>query len=165
MELEEIEPNARVIVSHAHDADGRSRSVEQMLNLIKNPNDIDATNEESRDVNPVIVDPMSSFEELYDGASSGIKPDVVVTKGPAPDDDYINIETVNSPDHYNQGGIETIDYLKSTLTKEEFAGFCKGNVLKYVSREAHKNGIEDLKKAQWYLNRLIQISEEEPVSH
>ena len=79
----------------------------------------------------------------------------------APDADYINIEKVNSPGHYNQGSIETIDYLKSTLTKEEFAGFCKGNVLKYVSREAHKNGIEDLKKAQWYLNRLIQISEEE----
>ena len=79
----------------------------------------------------------------------------------APDADYINIEKVNSPGHYNQGSIETIDYLKSTQSYEEFAGFCKGNVLKYVSREAHKNGIEDLKKAQWYLNRLIQISEEE----
>ena len=164
--LEEIEPNARVFLSHDPVADERSRNVDRILNQIKNPNDIDATNEESRDEDgPVIVGPMGSFERLYDGESSGIDPDVVVTKGTAPDADHNNIETVNSPGHYNQGSIETIDYLKSTLTKEEFAGFCKGNVLKYVSREAHKNGVEDLKKAQWYLNRLIQISEEETAKH
>jgi hypothetical protein len=64
-------------------------------------------------------------------------------------------DPVERPDHYTFGGIETIDYLRAKLTPEEFAGFCRGNVLKYVSRATHKNGAEDLKKARWYLDRLI----------
>jgi len=62
---------------------------------------------------------------------------------------------VNHPPHYTQGSIETIDYMESCLSAEEFCGGCKMNVLKYVSREKHKNGLEDLKKAKWYLDRLI----------
>jgi hypothetical protein len=60
-----------------------------------------------------------------------------------------------NPNHYKVGGIETFDYLKAKLTPTELAGFCKGNVIKYVSRADHKGKIEDLKKAQWYLNNLI----------
>lgn len=59
--------------------------------------------------------------------------------------------------HYVFGGIETIEYLKAKLTPEEYRGFLKGNVLKYVSREAEKNGLEDLKKAKWYLDKLIEV--------
>lgn len=66
-------------------------------------------------------------------------------------------DPVNAPKHYTHGGIETIDYLKAKMTQEQFRGFLIGNVLKYVSRYPHKNGVEDLKKAEWYLNRLIQI--------
>lgn len=65
-------------------------------------------------------------------------------------------DPVNSPSHYTQGAIETIDYIESNLSSEEFCGGCKMNVLKYVSREKHKNGLEDLKKARWYLDRLIK---------
>ena len=61
-----------------------------------------------------------------------------------------------NPNHYTFGGIETIDYLEAKLSDGEFNGFLKGNVLKYVSREAEKNGVEDLKKAQWYLSRFIE---------
>lgn len=60
-----------------------------------------------------------------------------------------------NPSHYVFGGIETIEYLKAKLTPEEYRGFLKGNVLKYVSREAEKNGEEDLKKAHWYLEKII----------
>ena len=67
--------------------------------------------------------------------------------------------SVNHPDHYNPGSIETIDYMESCLSSEEFCGGCKMNVLKYVSREKHKNGLEDLKKARWYLDRLISYLE------
>lgn len=67
-------------------------------------------------------------------------------------------ETVNSPAHYNTGNIETIDYISDTLTTEEFEGYCIGNILKYVSRYKHKNGIEDLKKARWHLDKLIKES-------
>ncbi|MEK0151655.1 DUF3310 domain-containing protein [Tetragenococcus halophilus] len=68
-------------------------------------------------------------------------------------------DNVNHPDHYTQGDIETIDYIKDKLTDEEFRGFVKGNVLKYVSREGLKNGDEDLKKSDWYLNKLIEVLE------
>lgn len=64
-------------------------------------------------------------------------------------------DLINNPSHYTSGGIETIDYLQAKLTSEEFSGFLKGNVIKYLSREKHKGGIDDLRKAQWYLNRLV----------
>ena len=62
-----------------------------------------------------------------------------------------------NPNHYAFGGIETIEYLKAKMTADEFRGFLKGNVLKYVSRESKKNGLEDLKKAKWYLDKLIEV--------
>ena len=61
-----------------------------------------------------------------------------------------------NPDHYKVGGIESIDYMQAKMTPEEFAGFCKGNALKYISRAGHKgDAAEDLRKARWYLDRLI----------
>lgn len=65
-----------------------------------------------------------------------------------------------NPSHYTFGGIETIDYLKANMTLEGFIGFLQGNVLKYVSRYNKKNGLEDLKKAKWYLDRLTDTYEE-----
>lgn len=59
-----------------------------------------------------------------------------------------------NPDHYKHGGIECIDAIRAALTPEEFRGFCKGNALKYVWRERHKGGDEDLRKAGWYLNQI-----------
>jgi hypothetical protein len=68
-------------------------------------------------------------------------------------------DPVSQPDHYCQGGIECIDAIEAALTPEEFRGFCKGNVIKYVWRERHKAGAESLKKAQWYLARLVGMME------
>ena len=65
-------------------------------------------------------------------------------------------DDVTKPAHYNQGGIECIDAIRSALTPEEFAGYCKGNALKYVWRERLKGGQKDLSKAAWYLERLEQ---------
>lgn len=62
-------------------------------------------------------------------------------------------EKVNHPDHYNKG-IETIDYIESWNMN-----FAQGNVVKYVSRYSMKGGLEDLKKAKWYLERLIEMEE------
>ncbi len=64
-------------------------------------------------------------------------------------------DPVNHPPHYTQGGIETIDAIEAALTAEEFRGYCKGNALKYVWRERHKGQNESIKKAIWYLNRLV----------
>jgi hypothetical protein len=65
------------------------------------------------------------------------------------------VDPVNHPPHYTQGGIETIDAIEAALTAEEFRGYCKGNALKYVWRERHKGQNESIKKAIWYLNRLV----------
>lgn len=64
-------------------------------------------------------------------------------------------DNVNHPSHYTAGQIECIDYIQDKLTEEEFRGYIKGNVLKYITREKHKNGDEDLRKAKWYLDRLV----------
>lgn len=65
-------------------------------------------------------------------------------------------EKVNHPVHYMAGGIEVIKYLESKLSPEAFEGFLIGNVHKYISRYSHKNGVEDLKKALWYLQKVIE---------
>ena len=57
--------------------------------------------------------------------------------------------------HYRQGEIECIDAIRAALTDEEWRGFCKGNVLKYVWREKHKGGNDTLVKAQDYLRWAI----------
>lgn len=64
-------------------------------------------------------------------------------------------DTIN-PDHYKVGGIETFDYIKAKMSRSQLMGFCKGNIIKYVSRSDHKNKVEDLKKAKWYLDKLIK---------
>ena len=68
-------------------------------------------------------------------------------------------DPVNSPRHYADsfGGVECIEAIEASMSIEEFKGFLKGNVQKYVWRYAQKNGSEDLKKAKWYLERLITI--------
>lgn len=68
-----------------------------------------------------------------------------------------NTDNVNNPSHYTAGGIETLDYIKAKV--KDYPSYAVGNILKYVSRYEHKNGIEDLKKAQFYLNDLIEWME------
>jgi hypothetical protein len=72
-------------------------------------------------------------------------------------------DLVNHPPHYadTDGGIECIEAIEASMTMEEFKGFLKGNVQKYIWRYSQKNGAEDLKKAKWYLERLISIREME----
>lgn len=67
-----------------------------------------------------------------------------------------NNDNVNHPSHYTQGGIECIDAIKSAVSG--LAGIeavCTGNIIKYLWRWKFKNGLEDLKKARWYLDKLI----------
>jgi hypothetical protein len=66
-------------------------------------------------------------------------------------------DIINSPSHYTDGGIETIDYIEAKLTGPQFEGYLAGNVIKYISRYQRKHGKQDLEKAQWYLNRLIDL--------
>lgn len=70
-------------------------------------------------------------------------------------------DNVNHPQHYTLGKFETIDVIQDTLSLEEFRGFCIGNVLKYTIRHQRKgNAKQDLQKAKWYLNKLIDTYQE-----
>lgn len=69
-------------------------------------------------------------------------------------------DQVNSPSHYASGGVECIDAIKGSMSREAFLGYLKGNVQKYMWRYEKKvNPAEDLKKARWYLERLIAEQE------
>ena len=72
-----------------------------------------------------------------------------------------NADMVNHPAHYTQGGIECIDALKAaTVSKTGIEAVCTANAIKYLWRYEEKNGIEDVKKARWYIDRLIKELEE-----
>jgi hypothetical protein len=86
-------------------------------------------------------------EKFFNDIQRGWEKEITVK---APDD------LVNHPPHYCKGGVECIDALKASMSKEAYRGFLKGNVLKYVWRYADKsNPLEDLEKAEWYLKKLI----------
>jgi hypothetical protein len=65
-------------------------------------------------------------------------------------------DLVNKPPHYTLGSIECIDAIEAQLTPEEFRGFLKGNIAKYLWRERHRNGKQDQQKALWYLKKLVE---------
>ena len=67
-----------------------------------------------------------------------------------------NFDNVTCPSHYNQGDVECIDGIKASMSPVGFQGYLKGNIQKYVWRyEIKKEPVEDLRKARWYLDRLI----------
>lgn len=68
---------------------------------------------------------------------------------------------VNRPAHYTSGGIECIDAMQAAFGVEAVKDFCLCNAFKYLWRHREKGGLEDLKKARWYLNRLIREMEVE----
>jgi len=68
----------------------------------------------------------------------------------------IDPDMVNSPDHYTHNGIEAINVIEAKLTGEQYEGYLQGSTMKYLLRSNYKGKRdEDLKKAQWYLNALV----------
>lgn len=86
----------------------------------------------------VIEDDTPTIAEAVEENSEDVKPD-----------------PVNRPAHYTSGGIERIDAMQAAFGAEAVKDFCLCNAFKYLWRHRNKNGVEDLKKARWYLNRLI----------
>jgi hypothetical protein len=71
-------------------------------------------------------------------------------------------DNVSSPKHYTVGGIEVIDIIEAKLTKEEYIGYLKGNIIKYTLRSSFKgNLVQDMEKADVYKNWLLQQVVEE----
>jgi len=77
-------------------------------------------------------------------------------------EDIDSYDPVNKPAHYNlSGGIECIDYIKQVLGTDGFIAYCHGNMIKYQHRHKYKtNPVEDMKKAQWYLNKMLETMKE-----
>ena len=101
-------------------------------------------------------EPVSTIVDVMD-CPGGVCPVPWATKEEPP---VIQEDIVNHPSHYiDGGGVECIEAIESALTSEEYRGYLKGNIQKYVWRERHKGGTESLKKARWYLDRLIQLDE------
>ena len=70
-------------------------------------------------------------------------------------------DMVSHPKHYTQGGIECIDALKAaTVGKRGIEAVCVANIIKYLWRYEEKNGVEDVRKAKWYIERLLKELEE-----
>ena len=78
-----------------------------------------------------------------------------ISLGTLPADDTLD-DTVNHPAHYTQGAVECIEAIKASMSVTEYRGYLKGNAMKYLWRYQFKGGVEDLKKARWYLDRLIE---------
>lgn len=80
------------------------------------------------------------------------------------DEEFDRITTkhdpVNHPSHYTQGNIECIDAMQAAYGKESVMHFCKCNAFKYQWRFDKKNGEEDIKKAQWYQNKFLELQRE-----
>ena len=70
------------------------------------------------------------------------------------------MNNVNHPAHYNQGKFECIDVMVETQGEEAVKAFCLCNAFKYLYRHKHKNGIEDIKKARWYLTKFLELEGE-----
>lgn len=91
-----------------------------------------------------INNPMEDIAEYAEKYLEAVKPD-----------------PVNRPAHYTSGGIDCIDAMQAAFGDEAVKDFCLCNAFKYLWRHRQKNGVEDLKKARWYLNRLIREMEVE----
>ena len=73
---------------------------------------------------------------------------------------FSSFDMVNHPPHYNQSGVECIDAIESATfgnSEDGFENYLQGNIIKYIWRYRYKNGLQDLKKAEWYLNKLINV--------
>lgn len=69
-------------------------------------------------------------------------------------------DIINAPEHYHVNGIDVIRFAELQFSKDEQKGFYRINAMKYLTRYDRKNGSEDLKKAQFYLNKLIELEGE-----
>lgn len=85
-----------------------------------------------------VIEDTPDIREVVEKYSEDVKPD-----------------PVNHPAHYTSGGIECIDAMQVAFGDDAVKGFCLCNAFKYLWRHRSKNGVEDLKKCRWYLNRLI----------
>jgi len=96
-------------------------------------------------------------QESIDALDNKMETDMLESYSRKPDN-------VNSPRHYNSGAVECIDAIEAMLNTDEYIGYLRGNSMKYRWRMRYKGkAIEDLQKAGWYENRLINYLKENKI--
>lgn len=122
---------------------------------------------ESQELARITARILKDGKQLYDlnKQATEISDDINMMRAAVPNKKYINplnpypvkfTDNVNHPAHYTQGGIECIEAIKAaTINKKGIEAVCVGNIIKYLWRYEGKNGLEDVKKARFYLNYLI----------
>lgn len=111
------------------------------------------------------LDLEDDVEYIGEEGADDMFPDYEETLTIQPTKDVVKQDNVNHPNHYRTGKTECIVAMEEMLSTEEFIGYLRGNIYKYTYRYKDKNGIEDLKKAQWYLNKLIEKEHQKEVNH
>lgn len=103
---------------------------------------------------------ISEFLDDVHNAIDNISPYCENTTGRTQTNDT-PFDNVNRPAHYNTGKYESIDVMVETQGVDAVKNFCICNAFKYIYRHRFKNGVEDIKKAIWYLNKYIELEERE----
>ena len=100
-----------------------------------------------------------AYDHIYKNSEARLDGSYIKTEDIKMDENVPDM--VNHPQHYTQGGIECIDALKAaTVGKRGIEAVCVANVIKYLWRYEKKNGIEDVRKAKFYIERLLKELEE-----
>lgn len=111
---------------------------------------------------------LKTLNMIHKTPAAPAAPAPAVSVSPKPEPKEVNtdavpekhVDMVNNPPHYKVGGLETIDILKAKLTKDEYRGYLKGNVIKYATRAGYKGAsAEDAGKLAWYAQRLAELGE------
>ena len=76
-------------------------------------------------------------------------------------EEKLQTDNVNHPKHYETGNFECIDVMVETQGVDAVKSFCLCNAFKYIYRTSRKNGLEDVKKAQWYLAKYVELEEKQ----
>lgn len=106
-----------------------------------------------------LIENMEKFQAEKDVLKSYDKVTEICKELAQESDKTISVKDNINPAHYKKGKIETIEHIKDIIGDKHMTSYCIGNVIKYVSRYENKNGVEDLKKARWYLDRAIKEME------
>jgi hypothetical protein len=73
--------------------------------------------------------------------------------------EHVSEDNVNHPSHYKTGEFECFDVMKEALGDDSVKDFCIVNAFKYIYRHKRKNGVEDIKKAKWYIDKYLELEE------
>jgi Protein of unknwon function (DUF3310) len=119
------------------------------VQLIPNEKGIDLSNSDIVNGDPLFID---SHPALGQGLVFTGHPQTAKAGKREPQEE----DLINKPNHYHKGGIDIYEIMQAKCTPEEYRGFCKGNILKYVLRESMKGGVQDLEKMKFNAERLLE---------